>query len=277
MELRMHELLIMLKRIYMIVRMVDVNSNIVFTIDSNGELMKQPGTCFSVWGKNRRCVNCISAQAYGAKGQVEKFEFIGNQAFYVIAKYIEYNNTPFVLELVNKVDNRSFVESVDQHLFAEQIQKYDQKLYLDALTGAYNRLYYEEQLQKLDSISAIAMFDIDHFKSINDTYGHQCGDAALRSVAELIFSNIRNTDALIRYGGDEFLIIFSKMPTEMFQNKLEKIRNMVENIRMEKYPDAHITLSIGGILANTCDETVFKQLDDKMYEAKANRNCVVIG
>lgn len=273
----MTELIKALNSIYLIVRLVDVNTNTVYMMDSEGVLTEQSGACFDVWGKKRRCVNCVSAQAYSTKGQLEKFEFIGNEIYYVISKYIEVQGRPYMLELVNKVDNKSFIGSVDQHLFAEQIQQFDRKLYVDALTGAYNRLYYEEQLQKLDSISAIAMFDIDHFKGINDTYGHQCGDAALRSVAEAVLNNIRNTDALIRYGGDEFLIVFSRMPEEIFLSKLERIRSTVESIRLEGYPKAQITLSIGGILSNTCNEAVIKQLDDRMYEAKEQRNCVVIG
>lgn len=265
-----------LSSIFMIVRLVDVGTNTEYGIDAEGRLTERESTCFEVWGKNRRCVNCISAQAYRTKGQMEKFEFIGDEVFYVISKYVEIDGRPYMLEMVNKVDNSSFTGSVDRHLFVEKIREHDIKLYVDTLTGAYNRRYYEDQLKELDSITAVAMFDLDHFKSINDNFGHLCGDEVLRVVSGAVLSSIRNTDALIRFGGDEFLIIFSKMPEEAFKKKLESIRLKIEQIRLENYPQVRVTLSIGGLMSDACNEDVLRQLDARLYEAKSERNCTVV-
>lgn len=275
-RIMMTEWIRLLKNIFMTVRLVDVNENTEYSVDAEGRLKEGKNKCFEVWGKNQRCANCISAQAYRKKGQLEKFEFIGDEVFYVISKYIEWDGRPYMLELVNRVDGKSFMGSVDRHLFVKQIQEYDRKLYMDALTGAYNRLYYQEQLSALDSVSAIAMLDLDRFKSINDCFGHLCGDEALRCVAQTILSSIRSTDALIRYGGDEFLIVFTKMPEEAFRTKLEKIRQMIGESRPEHYPEAQITVSIGGMMTSTCTEEVIRQLDVKLYEAKSGRNRVVV-
>lgn len=274
MDTKVLDIIKALKEIYYIVRLVDVNSNTEFDVEEDGNVVEKKSKCFEVWGKIGRCVNCISSQAYHSKSQQEKFESIGDDIFYVISRYVELDGRAYILELVNKVNDKTFMGSIDRHLFAEQIQEYDKKLYVDALTGAYNRRYFVEQLQSLDDISAVAMFDMDHFKEINDTFGHQCGDEALRTVAKIIMGNIRNTDALVRYGGDEFIIVFTNIPRDAFEKKLEQLRGLVEDVRMEKYPDARITLSIGGIMSTVCSDFAVEKLDEKLYEAKVCRNCV---
>lgn len=270
----MIENLKLLKSIFLVVRLVDVSTNTEYMIDEDGCITKKETKCFEIWGKPGRCNDCISSQAYKQKTQLEKFEFIGDNAFYVIAKYFELDGNPYVLELANKVDNTSFMNSIDRHLFAEQIQNYNKKMYVDPLTGAYNRLYFEEQIQHLN-MSALALFDLDHFKEINDGHGHLCGDEALHAVCKIVLDHIRPTDMLIRYGGDEFLIVFSGIPETAFKEKLEHIRLLVEKEQLEKYPDTRITVSMGGIMTNTCEEEVLKELDERLYRAKVTRNCVV--
>ena len=111
-------------------------------------------------------------------------------------------------------------ETAEQHAAREQ--KLKEELYRDPLTGAYNRRYYEEVVRNNLGPAGIALMDIDDFKICNDTYGHHAGDLALETVAKAIRSCIRETDLLIRYGGDEFLLVLPGIPADYFKVKLER-------------------------------------------------------
>lgn len=97
-------------------------------------------------------------------------------------------------------------------------------LYRDSLTGAYNRRYYEEVVRKTIGPAGVALLDVDNFKICNDTYGHYAGDMALKTAANAIQSCIRESDLLIRYSGDEFLLVLPGIPGDFLQTKLEQIR-----------------------------------------------------
>ena len=113
----------------------------------------------------------------------------------------------------------------------EKEKSYQQQLNHDALTGAYNRRYYEEVARNNIGPAGIALMDIDDFKICNDTYGHHAGDMALETVAKTIRSCIRETDLLIRYGGDEFLLVLAGIPADFFRTKLEQIRDAAQKSR----------------------------------------------
>ena len=264
-----------LKNIYDIVRLVDVAQMVEYSLNEKNHLVKGQHRCFEVWEKNSRCENCISSKAALDHGRHSKYEFIGNDIYLALAKYIEIDGIPFILELVSKADDDIFLDAVGKDALVKSILAQNEKIYVDALTGAYNRHYYEEQLQHL-AISAIAIIDLDHFKAVNDTYGHLAGDAVLKSVASVIRGNIRKTDALIRYGGDEFVVVFAGIGQEHLKQRLEVIRQAVEVLVFEDYPGLKCTLSIGGVAANHCDDIVFREADQRLYEAKQTRNCVMI-
>ena len=90
------------------------------------------------------------------------------------------------------------------------------------------------------------MIDMDNFKHINDRFGHQAGDAALYRAAQAIKSQIRSDDELVRYGGDEFFLLFRDLPQQILEKKLQSIRATLDEIVIEEYPELHISASIGG-------------------------------
>ena len=100
-------------------------------------------------------------------------------------------------------------ETAEQQAAREQ--KLKEELYRDPLTGAYNRRYYEEVVRKTIGPAGVALLDVDDFKICNDTYGHHAGDMALKTAANAILSRIRKSDLLIRYGGDEFLLVLKRL------------------------------------------------------------------
>ena len=151
----------------------------------------------------------------------------------------------------------------------------------DSLTNIYNRRHLDHSLNNEINRSnrsgqpfSIAVIDIDYFKTINDTYGHQVGDNILKDIAELIKYNSRNIDILGRLGGDEFLIILPHTPLKNALIFAEKIRKLVEKyglLRQKKYPECHISLSIGvAEFQATLDnaDRLFRRADKALYQSK---------
>ncbi|MDO4961521.1 MAG: diguanylate cyclase [Eubacteriales bacterium] len=264
-----------LTMIYDIVRLVDVNQMVSYTMTPDGHIRADDHNCFEVWGKTERCENCISAKSIKDKGKHSKYEFIGDSIYLATAKYIEIGGVPFTLEMVSKADDTVFLDAMGRESLIESVLAQNKKLYVDALTGAYNRNYYEEQLSSLN-ISALAVFDVDKFKGVNDTYGHLAGDEVLKTIAQLVKSKIRSTDALIRYGGDEFLLVFAGINENVLESRLELIRKSVDEYKFENYPDMHVTLSIGAVMTDRCDPAAIAAADENLYKAKETRNTVVV-
>jgi diguanylate cyclase (GGDEF)-like protein len=157
---------------------------------------------------------------------------------------------------------------------------------IDELTGLLNRRGFLILAKELSYLSqrkkenmGIFMIDIDHFKKINDTYGHLEGDKVLRGVTQSLKNNVRKSDVLGRFGGEEFIILFPNILPAVLPCIAEKIRKGVETARPE---GIHVTISIGveqGIIQDDPDKTLMSWIskaDDRLYEAKTGgRNCVV--
>ena len=161
---------------------------------------------------------------------------------------------------------------------AAQNQKLKEELYKDPLTGAYNRRYYEEVIRKSIGPAGIALMDVDDFKICNDTYGHHAGDVALKAAANAIRSCIRSSDLLIRYGGDEFLLVLPGIPSDILQTKLEQICTAARNAAVPGYPHFRVSLSIGGTIQSITDpvERIVRRADWLMYQAKGRKNAVMV-
>ena len=145
-------------------------------------------------------------------------------------------------------ENQKVSEDETARQRAAREQQLKDELYRDPLTGIYNRRYYEEVVRKSTGPAGIALMDVDDFKICNDTYGHYAGDMALKTVANAIQSCIRKSDLLIRYGGDEFLLVLSGIPSDILQAKLEQIRAAVQQATVPGYSHFRLSLSIGGTI-----------------------------
>lgn len=121
-----------------------------------------------------------------------------------------------------------------------------QNFYKDGLTSAYSRAYLEMFRENLEQAEGIAVLDLNQFKKVNDTFGHIAGDRALRQTVVAVRSCIREEDVMIRYGGDEFLLIFQKIPEEAFFEKLKEIKRRVAQARVVGYPELRLGISVGG-------------------------------
>ena len=220
--------------------------------------------------------NSLSLRAFWEKCQKTRLEYIDSRVCQKISRYVEIDGQPHVVEILNVLDvtTESF-ENVREQLTAK-VRGYDEKLYLDALTGAYNRRYYENRIRKVRGHAGVAMIDLDDFKLYNDTCGHNAGDLVLNTIVGSIRGCICKTDILIRYGGDEFLLILQDVDEEIFSKKLKQIRDMVCEAEVPGYARLRLTVSIGGVLAdNETIESAVARADGLMYQAKNRKNMIV--
>ena len=127
--------------------------------------------------------------------------------YQVFARYLEIDSEPYVMEMLKKLDENTLTDEEGYEKLTEKLTVYSEKLYRDVLTGAYNRRYFEEKVKNMSLNAGVAVIDLDDFKLFNDTYGHDGGDLVLTTVVNVIRHYIRRTDILVRYGGDEFLLI----------------------------------------------------------------------
>ena len=222
------------------------------------------------------CVNCISKQAYIRKGQAFKLEFVDYDIYAIIAQYVEVDERPWVLELVYKTKEDIILGAHGKTRFLENIVTYNKEYYTDVLTNAYSRRYYEEYVQYINDVSAVAMIDADNFKAINDQYGHNAGDQAIKAVSKAIQSCIRADDIFIRYGGDEFLLVFQDIHYDTFTTRLYQISECVKQTKVDDYEDLSLSITVGGIYGNSKVNDAIKKADKLMYEGKKSKRSIVV-
>jgi len=170
---------------------------------------------------------------------------------------------------------------------SKEVKKYDELsrlAYYDKLTGIYNRRKLDELLlmehkitKRYDRTMSALFFDIDHFKKVNDTYGHDIGDSVLSNLAMLISKEIRETDIFARWGGEEFIIL---LPETTNENAMLLAQEIMDSLAMYTFEQVgHITISIGisSIKGKERLQTFTKRLDEALYKAKKDgRNRYIV-
>lgn len=232
--------------------------------------------CYDFWKKNKPCENCTSIKAYAEKKQKTKLEFLDADVFLVISRYLEIDDEACVMELVKHLENDTLIDTDGRDKLVGKLKGYQDKLYIDPVTGVYNRRYFEDEIRNMQNSAGVTMIDLDDFKLYNDIYGHDMGDQVLRIVADVIKNCIRKTDKLIRYGGDEFLLILSDMVRGTLRGKLLQIQEAIENATIPNCSRLKLTASIGGVISEDgqIDEAIAKA-DQLMYKAKDHKAQVI--
>ena len=186
---------------------------------------------------------------------------------------IDYDDKTLKIKII-KFNHNSIL------IFINDITKYEEKIQKDPLTGVYNRNILEKILKENINKQICMIFaDIDHFKKINDTYGHQFGDTVLQTFAQILKNSLRKNDIIVRYGGEEFLIYIQNVESIKNAQKIaEQLRKVVENF---DFNGKKITASFGVcckyISSKESFEELIKNADKALYKAKNNgRNRVEV-
>ncbi len=164
---------------------------------------------------------------------------------------------------------------------------------IDHLTGLKMRKPFEEELERLFKTvhegetaerrknaehlrGSMVFIDVDHFKEINDTRGHEAGDEVLREIAKVLAGSVRSSDIVARWGGEEFAVFLRDTDEGGAVQEAEKIRKNIEELEFEKYPDLKTTASLGVVSSESSSDfrTLLRLADEAMYVAKKDRNKV---
>ena len=219
------------------------------------------------------CAPQTHQSTFTDKGMHLHFKVIDGKMYQIFAKPLTIEGVPYVLEMLKHIDNTDLflAEGYDQ------LMSFSQQLYIDALTGAYNRRFWEDKMKSFSGVAGIALIDLDDLKLYNDTFGHSAGDAALKALVQITKKSIRRTDKLIRYGGDEFLLIMPNVSSSIFAEKLRTIQERIHEADFPEFPGLKISASIGGaMLYNGSIEEVVSRADKLMYYAKSYKNTVAM-
>ena len=255
-----------LRKIFTVVRLVDPQSCRVLQPNSEGGLKETGPSCFEIWGKGQCCDNCSSKRAQNSKDWTSKLELKNGELYFVLSKYLEVAGRNCVLEIASQVEENQ--ESGTWRPVPNNAGLVLLNFCRDSLTRAYSRMYLDNFRTGLEGAEGVAFIDVDHFKVINDTYGHDIGDAALRRVTDTVLSCVRDKDILIRYGGDEFVLVFLKIEEDVFFKRLKQIKKAVHETELPENPEVPLEISIGGVYGVRPLSEAIRQADQKMYEDK---------
>ncbi len=239
--------------------------------------VEHPCICYEFWKKTQKCDHCISLKTLEEKKDYAKIEFCDDSCFQVFSKYYEVDNQPCVMEMIKKLDDSTFIDPKGYNHLMTQFSSYKDKMYKDGVTAALNRLYYEDKIRNSKEASGVAILDIDDFKTCNDTFGHKAGDEALKLVVNVLKQNVRENDFLVRFGGDEFLIVLPGINPKSFEIKLEHIRKQIHSSVIDGYGRLQVSVSIGAVVTDGTEtiESAANRADKLMYLGKTRKNKVI--
>ena len=157
----------------------------------------------------------------------------------------------------------------------KMISEYEEKVYVDSLSKIRNRKFLDDKLV-YEPCNAVVMADIDLFKQVNDTAGHKGGDEAILKVAQTLERSVRKEDVVIRYGGDEFMMVFFDITKDKLENKLSYLNSVVKDIVLDEAPKVGLTMSFGGAVGTALVNNLIGTADKALYESKKKRDTYTV-
>ena len=218
---------------YDLVRYVDPITNKVIHIEKDGKMWESETACSDIWNCLEKCSNCISRLSMQTKKRMTKLEVAGDDPYQVVSMYVEIDGKPCCLEMASRIDGDFMPDGYSKDEILSSVRIHKEKVYIDPVTGVYNKRYYVEKLSKMDNAAALMFADIKNFKRINENFGHQAGDDVLRQVAGVLRDAAAGKGDVLRYSGDDFVTVFFKATEE----ELSEIQN-VRKSRGSEIPGA---------------------------------------
>ena len=239
------------RNLYPVVRMLDKTA------------LENESFCL-LYGTECPCMRMVCEEVLQTHRDVTKTLCMGDEHHMATARYVEVEGDPRIILYAEPFDVPTG-EADGRDL-----------IYRDALTGAYNRRYYEDKLRREHIDAGVAMIDLDDFKLVNDTHGHHVGDAALRAAVDSMQASVRDSDIIVRLGGDEFLLVMPGATPEVLGTRLREMASKVSETVVPGCTQMRLTVSVGGTMTDGHSvETAVRKADHLMYEAKNRRGCVI--
>ena len=216
---------------YDLVRYVDPITNKVIHIEKDGKMWESETACSDIWNCLEKCSNCISRLSMQTRKRMTKLEVAGEDPYQVVSMYVEIDGKPCCLEMATRIDGEFMPDGYSKDEILSSVRIHKEKVYIDPVTGVYNKRYYVEKLSKMDNAAALMFADIKNFKRINENFGHQAGDDVLRQVAGVLRDAAAGKGDVLRYSGDDFVTVFFKATEEELSEIQKEMCGRVEALR----------------------------------------------
>ena len=231
---------------YDLVRYVDPITNKVIHIEKDGKMWESETACSDIWNCLEKCSNCISRLSMQTKKRMTKLEVAGDDPYQVVSMYVEIDGKPCCLEMASRIDGDFMPDGYSKDEILSSVRIHKEKVYIDPVTGVYNKRYYVEKLSKMDNAAALMFADIKNFKRINENFGHQAGDDVLRQVAGVHRDAAAGKGDVLRYSGDDFVTVFFKATEEELSEIQKEMCGRVEALRFPELPGVQLKLVTAG-------------------------------
>ena len=231
---------------YDLVRYVDPTTNKVIHIEKDGKMWESETTCSDIWNCLEKCSNCISRLSMQTRKRMTKLEVAGDDPYQVVSMYVEIDGKPCCLEMASRIDGDFMPDGYSRDEILSSVRIHKEKIYIDPVTGVYNKRYYVEKLSKMDNVAALMFADIKNFKKINENFGHQAGDDVLRQVAGVLRDVAAGKGDVLRYSGDDFVTVFFKAAEEELSEIQKEMCRRVETLRFPELPGVQLKLVTAG-------------------------------
>ena len=231
---------------YDLVRYVDPITNKVIHIEKDGKMWESETACSDIWNCLEKCSNCISRLSMQTGKRMTKLEVAGEDPYQVVSMYVEIDRKPCCLEMASRIDGDFMPDGYSRDEILSSVRIHKEKVYIDPVTGVYNKRYYVEKLSKMDNAAALMFADIKNFKRINENFGHQAGDDVLRQVAGVLRDVAAGKGDVLRYSGDDFVTVFFEVTEEELSEIQKEMCRRVEALRFPELPGVQLKLVTAG-------------------------------
>ena len=231
---------------YDLVRYVDPITNKVIHIEKDGKMWESETACSDIWNCLEKCSNCISRLSMQTGKRMTKLEVAGEDPYQEVSMYVEIDRKPCCLEMASRIDGDFMPDGYSRDEILSSVRIHKEKVYIDPVTGVYNKRYYVEKLSKMDNAAALMFADIKNFKRINENFGHQAGDDVLRQVAGVLRDVAAGKGDVLRYSGDDFVTVFFKATEEELSEIQKEMCRRVEALRFPELPGVQLKLVTAG-------------------------------